>query len=84
MRVKLVKPSVIKGYYGMNHEAGKHLGVSCPKGTILVANNVKGRMFTRTVQHEKVEEYLMREKGLSYNKAHNVAMKFENPKKRKK
>lgn len=77
MKVLKVNPKRIKGYYGMNPEAGKELGVSCPKNTILVRNDLKGRMLTRTIQHEKVEEYNMRVKGMSYKKADKIAKSFE-------
>lgn len=84
MIIKKVTPNIIKGYYGMNPEASKELGVRCPKNTILIDKNLKGRMLTRTIQHEKVESYLMREKGMNYNKAHKIAMSFENQHKMRK
>lgn len=77
MKVKYVPSDRIKGYYGMNHEAGKELGVYCPKNTILVDSELKGRMLKRTIAHEKLESYLMKEKGMSYKDADRVAMSFE-------
>lgn len=69
----------IRGYYGMNHEAGKELRVkkTPPRGTIYVDPKLKGRMLKRTIAHEKIESYLMRHKHLRYGKAHKIAMKFE-------
>ena len=68
-----------RGYYGMNHEAGKELGIkdNPPEGTIYVNPELKGRMLKRTIAHEKVESYLMKEKGMKYNEAHKIAMKWE-------
>lgn len=67
-----------RDYYGMNHEAGKELGVrnTPPKGTIYVNKDLKGRMLKRTIAHEKYESYMM-QKGLNYSKAHKLAMKWE-------
>lgn len=77
MKIKYVKPKKIKGYFGMNPEASKELGLKCPKNTILIANNLKGRMKKRTIVHEKIESYLMKNKGLRYAKAHMIASKLE-------
>ena len=74
--MKIVKKK-LNGYYGMNHEAGKELGVSCPKDTIYIDKDLKGRMLKRTIAHEKVESYLMRKKGMSYKEADSIAMKWE-------
>lgn len=69
----------IRGYYGMNHEAGKELHIkhTPPEGTIYVQKDLKGRMLKRTIAHEKTESYLMKHDHLKYNKAHKIAMKFE-------
>lgn len=84
LKIKYVKPKEIKGFYGMNYEASKELGVKCPKNTILIDSSLKGRMKARTIQHEKIESYLMKKKHLNYKKAHNVAMSFEKKHKVKK
>lgn len=76
--MKVVRKN-IRGYYGMNHEAGKELGIknTPPKGTVYVDKELKGRMLKRTIAHEKFEAYLMEKKNMKYHDAHNVAMKFE-------
>ena len=75
--MKVVRKNT-RGYYGMNHEAGKELGIKDipPKGTIYVNKELKGRMLKRTIAHEKFESYQM-QNGMNYNKAHKLAMKFE-------
>jgi hypothetical protein len=76
--MKVVKRNT-RGYYGMNHEAGKELGIkdNPPKGTIYVNKELKGRMLKRTIAHEKFEVYLMEHNKDGYEKNHKRAMKFE-------
>jgi len=76
--VKIIRKS-IRGYYGMNHEAGKELGIkdTPPRGTIYVDPKLKGRMYKRTVMHEKMEIYLMKKNKDGYEKNHERTMKFE-------
>lgn len=68
-----------RGYYGMNHEAGKELGIknTPPKNTIYVNKELKGRMLKRTIAHEKFEAKLLERTDMPYKKAHKVAMAFE-------
>lgn len=77
LKIKRVKSKSIKGYYGMNPEAAKELGIKCPKNTILIEDKLKGRMKKRTIAHEKIENYMMKKKGLKYKEAHKIAEKFE-------
>ncbi len=69
----------VRGYYGMNHEAGKELKVRDvpPDGVIYVDTHLHGRMLKRTIAHEKIEAYLMKHDHLKYRKADKIAMKFE-------
>ena len=76
--VKIIRKAV-RGYYGMNHEAGRELGIkdTPPRGTIYVDPKLKGRMYKRTVMHEKMEIYLMEHNKDGYEKNHKRTMKFE-------
>jgi hypothetical protein len=77
--MKIVRKNT-RGYYGMNHEAGKQIGVKDvpPKGTIYVSKELKGRMLKRTIAHEKIESsILQRNPDMKYDKAHKIAMSFE-------
>ena len=76
--VKIVRKA-IRGYYGMNHEAGTELHIkNIPReGTIYIQKDLKGRMLKRTIAHEKTESYLMKHKHMKYKQAHKIAMKFE-------
>lgn len=76
-RVRLVK-RIPKGYVGMNYYAARSLRIPFPypKKTILVRRDLGKRARERTILHEKVEYELMK-RGLSYRKAHKIALKAE-------
>jgi hypothetical protein len=80
MNVKIKKVAFIpEGYIGMNYMAFKshHLGkYPYSKHTIEVLNTLHGGRLRRTIRHEKVELALM-EKGMSYHKAHKIALREE-------
>ena len=69
----------VRGYWGMNHEAGRELNIknTPDKNTIFVDKSLKGERLKKVVAHEKVESFLMREKGLKYKDAHRIANRFE-------
>lgn len=79
--VKFVKPSDIKGFYGMNYEASKYFHLKgYPKDTIEVDNRLGRNMKKEVIRHELIESSLMK-KGLSYRVADEIATKFEKRKK---
>lgn len=77
-KMRIVRKS-IRGFYGMNHYAGKVLKVKAipAKNTLYIRRGLKGRMLKRTIAHEKIEAYLMSKKGMSYRKADKIAQAFE-------
>ena len=77
--IKVSSKRLDNKYYGMNYAADKelkaHTGIKPDE--IFVDENLKGRMLKRTIAHEKVEYYNMKEKHMPYKKADKIAMKWE-------
>ena len=76
--MKIVKKN-IRGYYGMNHLAGKELKIKCTPSmnTIYINKSLKGRFKRQVIAHEKIELWLMKNKHMKYKTAHNIAEKFD-------
>lgn len=69
----------IRGYWGMNHEAGKELHIknNPPEGTIYINKSLHGIKEKKVIVHEEVESYMMKHNHLKYKDAHRIANKFE-------
>lgn len=81
MRVKLVPPKEIKGFYGMNPEAAKHFHLKhYPKDTIEIDERCGKKMREEILRHELIEYDLMKHKHMSYHEADKVALEFEKKK----
>jgi hypothetical protein len=76
--VHYVGSSTLKDYAGMNYYAGKamHFHPLPDKHTILVDKHLHALEKKRTILHEEVESTLMSH-GMSYWKAHKIALKAE-------
>jgi len=76
-RVK-VKKKTVRGYYGMNNEANKELGlnITMNDNDILIAKSLKGKKQRQVIAHE-VEERKMMKNGMNYKTAHKKALKIE-------
>lgn len=68
----------VKGYYGMNNEANKELGlkVEMKDNDILIDKSLKGRKKRQVIMHE-VEERKLMKKGMKYKPAHKKVTKLE-------
>ena len=75
--VEYVLSSELKGYVGMNPEAGSKFGLKVPKNVIWIDKNLRGRERIRTIKHELEEMFLMREKKMCYWDAHTIALRDE-------
>lgn len=79
MRIKVKRVKKIKfGYIGMNAPAAHahHIPYHNGRRTIEVLKSLHGGRLKRTIKHERVELELMN-KGMSYHKAHKIALKEE-------
>jgi hypothetical protein len=70
------------GFIGMNKRASKAHKIKWkhkkhPEHTIEVYSGVPKGVRVYTIRHEEMEEYLMRVKHYSYQKAHKIALRFE-------
>ena len=79
MRIVVLRDKKMGNFWGMNHEAGKELGVKhCPKeGTIYLSDKLSKKRQKKVILHENVESWLMKNKKYKYAKAHKVANQFE-------
>jgi len=80
-KIEYVKRKLKNGYIGMNKQASAKLKVPFkhkhPEHTIVIYKNEPKKVRVHTIRHEKIEEYLIRNKHYSYHKAHHLALKFE-------
>jgi hypothetical protein len=77
VKVKLVKPSVLKDFAGMNHYAAKTFGYkNVPKDTILIDRSSSVKRKIKDITHERVEINRMK-KGDKYWVAHCKALRAE-------
>lgn len=77
-KIIYVKRKIGNGYIGMNYPASKKLKISHNgKNTFYVYQKMPKDKIDRTIRHEEIEEHLMRKKGLSYNKAHQISNLIE-------
>ena len=75
----------IRGYWAMNHEAGKQLGLSKehtpPTGTIYMNKKFEGKEHTkayrRIIGHEKFEIHNLRDRHMDYETQESYTNKFE-------
>lgn len=70
---------LMKGNLGL-HDAlpkGKQFPNVPPKGEIWVHEKLSKERCKQIVKHERFENYLMREKNMSYERAHKLAQKWE-------
>ena len=69
------------GFIGMNKFASKSHKIPYkhkhPEHTIEVYKNLPKQTRLHTIHHEEMEEYLMKNRHFSYQKAHKIALKFE-------
>jgi hypothetical protein len=77
IKIIYINSSNMKGYSGMNPEAGKKFGLNIPRDVIWINRNIHGKERLRTIKHELEEMFLMREKHLCYWDAHTLALKDE-------
>jgi hypothetical protein len=76
--IRFVDTGQLYGYDGMNSEAAREFGYpGIPENTILVDKRLGRRSKHRTIQHEIEEMLLMRQRGLRYWPAHQIAFKRE-------
>jgi hypothetical protein len=76
----IIKSKTLKNNdYGTNYYANKELKESyrIRPNEIYIEKFLKGRTRRRTIVHEKIEAYMMKEKHLPYKKAHHIALIFE-------
>ena len=70
------------GFIGMNKYASKAHNIPYnhkkPAHTLTVYKKVPHSVRVATINHEKCEAYLMKNKHMSYRKAHYNALRFEN------
>ena len=75
----------IKGYWAMNHYAGKQLGLKKedvpPDGTLYMNKKFKGKegtkRFRQIVGHEKFEIHNLRDRHMDYEEQETYTNKFE-------
>jgi hypothetical protein len=77
IQIVYVHSKELKGYVGMNPEAGKIFGLKIPKNVIWIDQNLHGRDRIRTIKHEIEEMFLIRKKHLCYWDAHTIALRDE-------
>jgi hypothetical protein len=77
IKIVYVHSRELKGYVGMNPEAGKIFGLRIPRNVIWIDQNLRGRDRIRTIKHEIEEMFLMRQKRLCYWDAHTIALRDE-------
>lgn len=78
MKIKFVSSSVLKDYAGMNYYAAKSIGFKKIKpNEILIDKSMSKKDIKKTIAHEIVESKLMKNKKMSYWKAHELALKME-------
>lgn len=79
MSTKIVPQGKIKNYWGMNREAALQIGMKhVPReGEVWISDKLPKSRRNSVIAHEKIESYMIREKGLNYKQAHKVANKFE-------
>jgi hypothetical protein len=73
LKVKVVPPSIIHDYAGMNPEAAKDFGYPIPSDEIQIAEGMTEKDNFETIQHE-LDEYETMKKGSPYWKAHLKAL----------
>ena len=79
----------VRGYWAMNHYAGKQLHLSKKsipsKNTLYVNKKLKGtERLKHIVGHEKFEIHNLRDRGMKYKKQESYTNKFEKNMGRKK
>jgi hypothetical protein len=75
-----IKKKLPYGYVGMNYYAAKAKRFKWPhskRNIIIIWEGLDSEAKFHTIQHEKLEMYLMKNKHYSYKKAHQLALKFE-------
>jgi len=77
--VKEKSDGEMRGHLGLHDDLppGKEFPVVPPDGEIWVNDKLPKARQRQIVKHEKLENYLMREKHMSYKQAHKVAQKWE-------
>ncbi len=77
VKVKLVKPSVLKDFSGMNHYAAKAFGFKkVPKDTVLIDKSMPMKRKIKDITHEVVEINQMK-RGKKYWPSHCKALRAE-------
>lgn len=80
-KIEYVKNKVKGGWIGMNKFASAEHGLPYfhkhPEHTLVIYKKVPHDVRTTTIKHEKVEEYLMKDKHMHYHPAHDIALKYE-------
>lgn len=73
------RKEISKGYIGMNKFAAKslHIPFNHNEHTIEIKKDLPKKIRVHTIRHEEAEIYYMKNKHLSYKKAHQKALKFE-------
>jgi hypothetical protein len=64
-------------YIGMNSEAARSMGLPIKQKCIELPTSESDKTNYHTLHHEFEEYHLMKDKGLPYGKAHNIALLHE-------
>lgn len=82
INVVLVNGDLIKKKYFMDFvEGGNDMAYNwMPKNQIWIDNNMSPKVMPHIIYHEFLERYLMKNKNMSYDDAHNIANKYEKKK----
>lgn len=78
-KIVYIKKKLPQGFIGMNAQANRKFKIvkNHPKNTFYIYNDGNKDRMQRVLVHEENEEFLMREKGLSYKKAHQISNLIE-------
>lgn len=80
-RIEYVKKKLPRGYVGMNLRASKSLHIPFkhqhPTRVIVIWKGLDKKARFHTIEHEKIESYLMKNHKCSYRCAHHKALLFE-------
>lgn len=81
-KIEYIKKKIKGGWIGMNKYAAKEHDIPYkhkhPAHTILVYKKVPRTVRLHTIHHEQAEEYLMKNLGMHYHPAHELALRYEN------
>jgi len=83
IKIATVPQKIKGGYVGMNEPARRQLHIpgKLPYGEVVLWSGEHGAVKAHTIEHELIEEHLVRYGHLPRPEAHRVALKFERTRK---